>query len=198
MKFTLAQNKSNILVAISFCAIAALQTLIIRLEGQPWWCKCEGAQLWIGAAYSEHTSQHLADPYSFSHMLHGFLFWWLLAWLLAWLAPRLALGWQFVIALALEASWEILENSPWVIERYRQATAAVGYSGDSVINTLGDLASAGAGFWLARWLGWRWTLALLVAIELILLAAIRDNLTLNVLMLAVPLPGLKEWQSGAA
>lgn len=194
MIFTVSQNKYYVLVVSSVCAIAALQTFVIRLEGQPWWCKCGGSQLWIGSAYSEHTSQHLVDPYSFSHVLHGFLFWWLLA----WLAPRLAAGWQFVSALVLETSWEILENSPWVIERYRAATAAVGYSGDSVINTLGDLASAGLGFWLARWLGWRWTLALLMAIELILLAAIRDNLTLNVLMLAVPLPGLKEWQSGAA
>jgi MFS family permease len=180
---------------LSALAVAGLQTLVIRLEGQPWWCHCGGAQPWISSAYSEHTSQHLVDPYSFSHVLHGFLFWWLLA----WLAPRLALGWRFVIALVLEASWEILENSPWVIERYRAATAAVGYSGDSVSNTLGDLASAGVGFWLARWLGWRWTLALLIAIELILLVLIRDNLTLNVLMLILPLPpGLKEWQQGAA
>ena len=103
-----------------------------------------------------------------------------------------------MIALALEAGWEILENSPWVIERYRAATAAVGYSGDSVINTLGDLGSSAIGFWIARWLGWRWTLAVLIAIELILLAVIRDNLTLNVLMLVLPLPGLKEWQQGAA
>jgi hypothetical protein len=192
MILQLLQNKSCVMIAISVCAIAALQTLVIRLEGQPWWCKCEGTRLWIGAAYSEHTSQHLLDPYSFSHVLHGFLFWWLLS----WLAPRLALGWQFVSALALEACWEILENSPPVIERYRAATAAVGYSGDSVVNALGDLTSAAAGFWLARWLGWRWTLALFVAVELILLAAIRDNLTLNVLMLFVTLPGLKEWQAG--
>jgi hypothetical protein len=182
-------------IVLSALAIAGLQTLIVRFEGQPWWCKCGGAQLWIGSAFSEHTSQHLVDPYSFSHVLHGFLFWWLLA----WLTPRLALGWQFVCALALEAGWEILENSPWVIERYRAATAAVGYSGDSVINTLGDLGSAAVGFWIARWLGWRWALALLIAIELMLLITIRDNLTLNVLMLLVPLPpGLKEWQQGAA
>ena len=179
-------------VWLSVLAIVALQIMTLRLEGQPWWCQCGGAELWISAAYSEHTSQHLVDPYSFSHVLHGFLFWWLIA----WLAPRLALGWQFVIALALEAAWEILENSPWVIERYRSATAAVGYSGDTVVNALGDLASAALGFWLARLLGWRWTLAIFVAVELILLAAIRDNLTLNVLMLFVTLPGLKQWQLG--
>lgn len=161
-------------------AIAVLQLIILRLEGQPWWCACGG-------------SQHLLDPYSLSHVLHGFLFWWLLA----WLAPRLAVGWQFVLALAIEAGWEILENSPWVIERYRQATAAVGYSGDSVLNSLGDLASAGLGFWIARRLGWRWTLGLFIAVELILLATIRDNLTLNVLMLVLPLPGVKAWQMGA-
>ncbi len=107
-------------------------------------------------------------------------------------------GWRFVLALALETGWEVLENSPWVIERYRNATAAIGYSGDSVINALGDLTSAGVGFWIARWAGWRWTLALFVASELLLLATIRDNLTLNVLMLFVTLPGLKEWQLGAA
>ncbi len=181
-------------VRLSVLVIAGLQTLVIRFEGQPWWCQCGEAKLWISNAYSEHTSQHLVDPYSFSHVLHGFLFWWLLA----WLAPRLALGWRFVIALALETSWEILENSPWVIERYRNATAAVGYSGDTVINALGDLASAAVGFWIARWAGWRWTLALFIVVELILLATIRDNLTLNVLMLFVPLEGLKQWQMGSA
>ena len=183
---------SNWRVWLSVLAIAGLQTLVIRFEGQPWWCKCGEANLWVSEAYSQHTSQHLVDPYSFSHILHGFLFWWLLA----WLAPRLALGWRFVIALLLEAGWEILENSPWVIERYRIATAAVGYSGDTVINALGDSASAAVGFWIAKWAGWRWTLALFIAVELLMLAMIRDNLTLNVLMLFVTLPGLKEWQLG--
>lgn len=180
-------------IILSVLAVASLQTLVIRLEGQPWWCKCGGAQLWISQAYSEHTSQHLFDPYSLSHVLHGFLFWWLLA----WLVPQWSVGWRFVVALVLEMGWEILENSPWVIERYRNATAAVGYSGDTVINALGDLTSAGVGFWIARALGWRWTLALFIAAELLLLATIRDNLTLNVLMLFVPLPELKEWQLGA-
>lgn len=180
-------------ILLSVLALVGLQTLIIRLEGQPWWCKCGGSQLWISQAYSEHTSQHLVDPYSLSHVLHGFLFWWLLA----WLVPQVSVGWRFVMALVLEMGWEILENSPWVIERYRNATAAVGYSGDTVINALGDLTSAGVGFWIARALGWRWTLALFIAVELLLLATIRDNLTLNVLMLIVPLPGLKEWQLAA-
>jgi len=189
-----ATQSSNVPIWLGVLAIAGLQTLVIRLEGQPWWCKCGGPQLWIGAAYSEHTSQHVVDPYSISHVLHGFLFWWLLA----WLAPNWSVGWRFVVALLLETGWEVLENSPWVIERYRAATAAVGYSGDSVINALGDLTSAGVGFWIARWVGWRWTLAMLIGSELLLLLTIRDNLTLNVLMLLVPLPpGLKEWQSGA-
>lgn len=188
------QSSSCWSTVFSVLAIAGLQTFVIRLEGQPWWCQCGEARLWISQAYSQHTSQHLLDPYSFSHVLHGFLFWWLLA----WLAPRLNVGWRFVAALGLEACWEILENSPWVIERYRQATAAVGYSGDTVINALGDLTSAGAGFWIARWLGWRWSLAIFIAIELCLLATIRDNLTLNVLMLVLPLPGMKQWQMGAA
>lgn len=186
------KSSGNWAVVFSVLAITLLQVLILRFEGRPWWCKCGELNLWISDVYSEHTSQHLFDPYSFSHVLHGFLFWWLLS----WLAPRLALGWRLVFALALETGWEILENSHWVIERYRNTTAAVGYSGDTITNALGDLASAGLGFWIARLAGWQWTLAMFIAVELILLATIRDNLTLNVLMLFNKLPGLKEWQLG--
>jgi hypothetical protein len=193
MNTPIAQRSNHRLIWLSVIAITGLQTTIIRLEGQPWWCKCGELKLWISDAYSEHTSQHLLDPYSLSHVLHGFLFWWLLA----WLVPQMSVGMRFVIALGLETTWEIVENSPWVIERYRNATAAVGYSGDSVINALGDLTSAGAGFWIARALGWRWSLALFIAVEMILLATIRDNLTLNVLMLFAPLQGVKQWQLGA-
>ncbi|MGC4007010.1 MAG: DUF2585 family protein [Pirellulales bacterium] len=157
-----------------------------------WWCACGQPKLWSGDVFGEHNSQHLVDPYSFSHMLHGLIFYGALT----WLVPRMSFAWRMAWATVIECGWELLENSPWVIERYRAATAAQGYSGDSIVNIWGDIGSCALGAWLASKLGIRWSLALFVATELILLWLIRDNLTLNVVMLVWPLPGLKAWQTG--
>jgi hypothetical protein len=148
--------------------------------------------LWSGAR-TPNTSQWIADPYTFSHLLHGILFYWLLVPLARWLS----IGWRFVLASLLEAGWEIVENTPWVIERYRTATASLDYYGDSILNSTFDLAAAMLGFWIAYNHGWKWTLAVVVAVELVLLCFIRDNLTLNILMLFFPSEALKQWQLGA-
>ena len=103
---------------------------------------------------------------------------------------------RLLIALAIEAGWEVLENSPLIIARYRAATAAVGYSGDSIVNSAGDVLSCALGFWLASRLRWWWSVAIFVAVELIMLALIRDNLTLNVIMLLWPLDAIRRWQAG--
>src|SRR4029077_20979363 len=139
--------------------------------------------LWSGDIRSGHNSQHLLDPYSFTHALHGLLFFALLR----PLAGKLGFGTRLVLALLLEAAWEVAENSDSVIERYRHATIALGYAGDSVVNSLGDIASCGLGFFLASRLRVRWSMTLFLAVELILLAIYRDCLTLNVLMLVQPL-----------
>jgi len=135
-------------------------------------------------------SQHLFDPYSITHVSHGLIFYGVL-WLVA---RRMKMGWRFCIAIAIAAAWEILENSPFIINRYRNVTMSLEYLGDSVINALGDVASCGIGFVLARWMGWRWALALFVATEVLLLVLIKDNLTLNVIMLVWPLQAIKDWQ----
>lgn len=162
---------------------------ILLWMGRIPFCEC-GIGLLTTAAASAETSQHLLDPYSFSHVLHGIVFFGVLA-----VACRaLRLEWKFVIAMLLEIAWEIAENTPMVINRYREATAALGYTGDSILNSLGDLACAAFGFWLARKLPARWTVAVVILVELFMLWAIKDNLTLNVIMLLYPLDAIREWQ----
>jgi hypothetical protein len=169
-----------------------LTLLLLRLMGRPWWCACGGWSVWSGEVNSQHNSQHLFDHYSATHVLHGFLFWWGLH----WLSPRLPSRWLLPVAVLLETVWELAENSPVIINRYRTATFALGYEGDSVLNSLCDIACAAVGFAIARRLGWTWGLAVFVVVELAVLWLIRDNLTLNILMLMVPLPGIKAWQMG--
>lgn len=167
-----------------------LTVFMLRMEGRIWWCACGGYKLWDGDIWSSHNSQHVFDPYSFTHVLHGMLFFWILAGLL----PRLKPGWRLSLAVLLESSWEVLENSPFIIQRYREATIGQGYVGDSVINSLADILCCVAGFVLARRLGWRWALAVFVLVEVVLAVVVRDNLTLNILMLICPVDAIKQWQ----
>jgi hypothetical protein len=164
--------------------------LLLRFEGRSWWCSCGGAALWVGDIWCVHTSQHLFDPYSFTHVLHGMAFCGL-----AWLAfRRLGWDWRFLIAMTIESSWEVLENSAFIIHRYRSVTIGLGYEGDSILNSLSDVACCMLGFLLAQRLEWRWSCVVFVAMELVLLLWIRDNLTLNVLMLLWPIETIKNWQ----
>jgi len=172
-------------------SIIGLAVVSLRLEGQRWWCRCGRLYPWSGGIHSAHNSQHLLDPYSFTHVLHGLI----LYALLRPLAKRLGPGTRLVIALAIEALWEVVENSGAVIERYRQATIALGYAGDSVFNSLGDVVSCGAGFLIASRLPARWSVLLFFAVEAVLLAVYRDCLLLNVLMLVWPVEAIKSWQT---
>lgn len=164
----------------------------LRASGRTWWCACRQPIPFSTQVASSHNSQHLLDPYSFSHLLHGLIFFGVLQ----LLAPRLAVAWRMIIALGIEAAWEIVENSPAVIERYRAATASLGYSGDSIVNSTGDVLSCVLGFWLARQLGWWKSIALFVIVEVGMLFWIRDNLTLNVIMLLHPIDAIRRWQLG--
>ena len=163
----------------------------LRSQGRLWWCSCDYLLLWSGDPWSSDNSQHLLDPYSFTHVLHGFLF----CGLIALIAPRLTEAWQLWLAVSLEAVWEVVENSRSVIERYREETAALGYQGDTIVNSLADILLCAIGFVLARRLGFRRTLALFVVTEVALAVWIRDNLSLNVLMLIYPIEAVKEWQA---
>jgi hypothetical protein len=149
-------------------------------------------KLWHGVTVSSENSQHVADWYTPSHVIHGFLFYGLM-WLVA---RRIPLGVRLTLATALESGWEILENTPLIINRYREATIALDYYGDSVLNSTSDIFFMAAGFTIAsRAPAWA-TIAAGVALELFVLAMIRDNLTLNILMLVWPLDGVRQWQAG--
>jgi len=172
--------------------IFVVQSLIVWLEGQPGWCHCGRPYLWITSGWSPHTSQHLFDPYSFTHFLHGVLLFFVLA--VCW--PSLPMAWRLTATALIEALWETFENSPFVIARFRAQTAAAEYSGDSIANTLGDLIACVAGFWVAARIGWRWSAVVFVVTEIVLLLSIRDSLLLTVLMLIYPSDTLKQWQAG--
>lgn len=176
---------------VAIVALLVATALLLQGQGRLWICTCGRVLLWAGDIWSSDNSQHLLDPYSFTHVLHGFVFFWLVA----WLAPKLALGWQLWLALLIEAAWEVAENSAAVIDRYRETTIALGYNGDTIINALADIVLCGVGFWLARRLGWRRTLALFILTEVLLALWIRDGLLLNILMLLYPLDAVKTWQT---
>jgi len=155
-------------------------------------CTCGTIDLWVGARDSPRTSQMLADWYSLSHIVHGLLFYAAL-WLVA---RRWPVQSRFLAALLIEAAWEVTENTPFIIDRYRATTAAIGYTGDSVINSLSDMVMMALGFLLARKLPVWSAVLLVVALEIIPLLAIRDNLTLNVWALIAPNQSLQSWQAG--
>lgn len=164
--------------------------LVLRAEGRLLACACGEFQFWVGDTCSSRNSQQLFDPYSFTHILHGFLLFWLIPLVFKNLAPR----WRFSVAAILEALWEILENTNFVINRYREETAALGYEGDTVLNSFGDLWCAMAGFMLARSLGWRRGLIGFLIMELALVLWIRDSLLLQIFMLIHPVNAIKFWQ----
>ena len=191
----LLPNRRGILLALAlWLAIGASLLAMGRVPI----CTCGTVKLWWGVVQSAQNSQHLADWYSFSHIIHGLLFYGLahLLWRRwNWFADKSA-AWALPIALALEGLWELLENSPIIINRYRAATVSFGYTGDSVINSLSDIGFMAFGFWLASRLPWWVSVALALAFEVFTLVMIRDNLTLNVLMLVWPLDAVRAWQAG--
>lgn len=172
-------------------ALALLAIAILFAMGRPPLCTCGTVKLWVSSASSPETSQMLADWYSASHIVHGFLFYGALWFVLRrWPVER-----RLAVALLIEAAWEIAENSPWIIDRYRSATAAVGYSGDSILNSASDMAMMVVGFLLARRLPLWGAVAVVLLLELVPLFVIRDNLTLNVWMLLHPSDAIREWQA---
>ena len=173
-------------IAASFAATA----LLLRLEGRLWICSCGKLMLWAGQVCSSDNSQHFLDPYSFTHVLHGFLFFWLIAWLLS----RFRANWQLALAIAVEAGWEVFENTNFIIDRYRSETAALGYNGDTVINSFGDILCCLIGFIVARRLGLRRSLVVFAVLELVLIVWIKDSLLLEILMLVVPIDAVRAWQ----
>jgi len=175
---------------LSALILASAAGILLAMGRNPI-CTCGTVSLWVGTRDSPQTSQMLADWYSLSHVVHGLLFYAAL-WLVA---RRLDVGSRFLLAIFIEASWEVIENTPMVIDRYRATTAALGYTGDSVINSLSDILMMVLGFLLARKLPLWAAALLLLALEVIPLFAIRDNLTLNVWALIAPSHAVQAWQA---
>jgi hypothetical protein len=179
--------------ALASVGIVALAALILASMGRVWWCKCGLLNLWSGEIASMHNSQHLMDPYTFTHILHGIGFY---ALLWALLGKRTSRSFRFVLAIGFESFWEIVENTSMVIERYRETTISLGYYGDSIANSIADIAACALGFGLAIWLPVWGSIALFFGIEGFLLWWIRDSLLLNILMLLWPLESVRNWQGG--
>lgn len=177
-----------------FALVSLLLVLALNLMGRRWWCACGSLNPWAGQIWSSHCSQHCLDPYSLTHVLHGFLICFAL-WSLG--CAKLSWSWRFRMVALLETVWELLENSSWMIERYRTQTAALDYSGDSIVNSLFDLISCLTGFCLASGFSVGASAAFFFCSELLLILWLRDSLLLNIWMLAFQTPWLKAWQEQA-
>ena len=180
--------RSRAFIAALLLILAVIAILLAM--GRPPICACGEVTLWGSAG--PRQSQMLADWYSPSHIVHGFLFYAALH-----IAAR---NWsverRFLVATVVEAAWEIIENTPAVIDRYREATIALGYSGDSILNNLSDIGMMAVGFLAARKLPVWASILIVLALEIVPLLVIRDNLTLNVLMLLAPSDSILAWQAG--
>ena len=178
-----------VLIAAGFVGV---QALILYKMGQPLFCKCGTFKLWVGIVSSPENSQQLTDWYTYTHIVHGFALY-----LLFWLsAPRSQIGLRFALAVGLEAGWEVVENTPFIIDRYRQLALAQGYVGDSIINSVGDTLAAAFGFTLARVLPSLSSVTLVIAMELFVGYMIHDNFTLNIIQLIHPSEVISRWQAG--
>lgn len=182
-------SRKTVIIAIGIAAVAAL---ILASQGRVLWCQAGDYVPWSFDIWSTHNSQHLLDPYSFTHMLHGVAEFWILFVLFG----KVPVRWRLLIAVGIEACWEIAENSSFVIERYRAATISHDYFGDSILNSMSDIVFCATGFVIASKIRFWRSLILFIATETILVLTIHDSLLINILMLLYPIDAVKHWQMG--
>jgi hypothetical protein len=180
----------------SLVAVGAILVILFAMDRPPI-CECGSVKLWHGVVESSENSQHISDWYTFSHIIHGLIFYFFahLLWRKWKFFGGVPTKWAMPIAILFEGFWEILENSPLIINRYREVTISWGYSGDSIVNSMADIGWMTLGFLAASKLPWKVSVGLAIVFELFTLIMIRDNLTLNVLMLVSPVDAIREWQA---
>jgi hypothetical protein len=184
-------NNTTGLVTIGIVAVAVI---MLNVQGRVWWCQAGDYSPWAWDIWTPHNSQHIIDPYTFTHVLHGILEFWLIG-LVFW---KLPMAWRFVLAILIESSWEVAENTSHVINLYREETISLSYFGDSIINSLADIVACALGFFIAYKIRFWKSLALFVATEAMLLLTIRDSLILNLIMLIRPIEAIKVWQTAGS
>lgn len=180
-------EKKPVILCIVVMAVAAA---ILVWQGRVWWCQAGDMVPWSWDIWTTHNSQHVIDPYLFTHILHGVLEFWLIGLVFR----RVPLAWRLLIAVIIEATWEVAENSSFIIERYRTVTLSLDYFGDSIINSLTDIVACATGFTIAYKLKFWKSLALFLATEAVLIVWIRDSLLINIVMLIYPIEAIKAWQ----
>ncbi|NVE95923.1 DUF2585 family protein [Altererythrobacter sp. JGD-16] len=193
---TLIPNRKTIIVSL---VLTVATVLILLAMGRPPICECGYVKLWHGLINDAGNSQHISDWYTPSHIIHGMIFYALGWWIFVkrgWGGAN-AFRWGLPLAVFLEAFWEVLENTPLVIDRFRSVTANFGYSGDSVLNSFADIGWMSFGFWLALRLPVKVTIALALVGEIVAGWVVRDNLTFNVIMLVYPIEAIAEWQAAS-
>lgn len=179
-------------LAAMFVLVCVSVVVLKAVEGHVWWCSVGDLSPWSSDIWTAHNSQHLLDPYSFTHVLHGVLEFWLISLVFR----RVPLAWRLFMSVAIACTWEVAENSSFIIERYRAETISLSYFGDSVINSIADILCCAGGFLLARWMGFWKSLILFLATEAMLVFWIRDSLIINIIMLIWPIEAIKHWQLG--
>lgn len=177
---------------LTIFVLFVIAAITLSFQGRVWWCEAGDYVPWSWEIWSRHNSQHIIDPYTFTHILHGVAEFWIISLIFR----KVPIAWRLAIAVGIEGTWEVVENTNTVIQRYREATISLDYYGDSIINSISDMTACATGFLIAYKIRFWRSLALFLLTEIILILCIRDSLLINILMLFYPIEALKSWQGG--